>query len=665
MIEIFKRGLRKERGRRLMIKISVACFSFSMIFLVFLTRYSNFSPRIADSYISGPENRWLEISIPNSGNSEKNSQFRYTNLINSLITNCIPRAKFAHEFSRNIKIDPYSYQSDKPYTFVFGANTALGQAICNELSKRHEPFIRFNGIIDYDATAVLDILPKGMINVSKAIICIQTPQTRAVSSSDKQETKKLSYLAKIYSEYFTRARIPYIIAMQPPYSTSFIQLAEWFEKPLIFVPFLSNSANQYDIENPFIRAAQECNLYGKTSIDKFNGYTVTNINPNIIASYILDHPILDKKDTIRIVTKDGQTVPDVLNAMMPNCNITYTERLSFDIQSIHNIKAHELKSKPNIIETVAENIKKLPNSPTTKPYLSIVVPVSEHDKDHIRSFLYTIDQAAGAVPLANFELIIINYMNGDSFIQKLNIGSNIRGKVRVIDITEQIHNEYVNNRLYHEAKYLKNLAKNIGIRRSKGEFVLVINPDELIPAIILEYVAGHFFTDGTLYRANRMDVRCSYVKTLNDSSTNKLLNSPWEFPDNNDIAPHCFYQYDGPIIITKDADLRKYMICSTSDFVLASKNLWDAVSGFPEFGSSKDPDGEVLANFMKLAPGVILHYLRDPILHLNDDLDAEIPPLGEESEYRRQMVCSGRSSVLNPENKNYGLLGVSLNEHQL
>ena len=663
MMNFIMRSLRKERIRRNAVYFAVIGFlSLILMILLITNKESENSAVVDNSFRAFSNNRWIDISIPAYGD-ENNKNFRYSDLLKTIQNECLPRAKFAHELARSIKIDPYSNTENKPYTLVFGGNTAVGQALISELKKNNQPYLNFKGIVDYEATAILDVIPKDMVNVSKAIICVQIPKIRSVSKPYKYDIKRITYMAKVYSEYFTRARIPYIIVMQPPYAVNFVQLAEWFERPLIFVPFLTASNDEDDLENPFVRAAKQCKAYGKATIDQFSDYPVVNIPPQIIAKYILNRPIEDKKDTIQIVAKDSMTVSDILNEALPDCDITYTNNYTMELSRIISVNSEELKSKSNIVQSVAETIKNIQHKKeSNNPYLSIVLAVSSQEVKYVRRFLYMLNRAAGIVPFAKFEIIIVNYRNGDQFINNLNIENNLKGKVRIISINDENHNNYIKANSMKNVTFLKNLARNVGIKRAKGDFISVVNPDILLPTMLLEYVADHSFNDGVLYRSNRMDFRSSYAQKLSDDSIFSLLNSPWEFADNSDIAPHCFYEYDGPMIMSKESDIRKYILCSTSDFVLASRNMWDAINGLPEFGGSHDPDGDILASFMRLAPGIVMNYLRDPIIHLNEESESEVPPLGIESIYRKEMICSGKSHVTNTESKGYGIFNIELPE---
>lgn len=63
--------------------------------------------------------------------------------------------------------------------------------------------------------------------------------------------------------------------------------------------------------------------------------------------------------------------------------------------------------------------------------------------------------------------------------------------------------------------YLEFLAKNVGIRRARGRFILSTNTDVYLSRGVVESLAGDRLTAGTVYRATRTDVKlgadCSHV----------------------------------------------------------------------------------------------------------------------------------------------------------
>ena len=76
-----------------------------------------------------------------------------------------------------------------------------------------------------------------------------------------------------------------------------------------------------------------------------------------------------------------------------------------------------------------------------------------------------------------------------------------------------------------QIEYLEYVAKNVGIRRAAGAFVLVTNPDVLLGRHVVDTVARRQLEAGTVYRAPRYDIKLGADQsriewdTLEDAAT--------------------------------------------------------------------------------------------------------------------------------------------------
>ncbi|MCB9185940.1 MAG: glycosyltransferase family 2 protein [Flavobacteriales bacterium] len=78
---------------------------------------------------------------------------------------------------------------------------------------------------------------------------------------------------------------------------------------------------------------------------------------------------------------------------------------------------------------------------------------------------------------------------------------------RVIDVPEEIHKKYVDEGIRNTVPFYEFIAKNVGIRRSAGEYVLCINADILLHPDIVKAIAQKELSKGHYYRANRLDFK--------------------------------------------------------------------------------------------------------------------------------------------------------------
>lgn len=75
--------------------------------------------------------------------------------------------------------------------------------------------------------------------------------------------------------------------------------------------------------------------------------------------------------------------------------------------------------------------------------------------------------------------------------------------LRIITVPEETHNTY---RFADSIPLYQMIAKNVGIRRAKGEFVLCTNIDILFSDMNFELLAEKSLEKGNYYRANRCDI---------------------------------------------------------------------------------------------------------------------------------------------------------------
>lgn len=86
--------------------------------------------------------------------------------------------------------------------------------------------------------------------------------------------------------------------------------------------------------------------------------------------------------------------------------------------------------------------------------------------------------------------------------------------LRYIIVPEEIHRKYKNS---SQIPLYQMIAKNVGIRRAKGEFVLCTNIDIIFSNEIFDELAKKELKKGTFYRSNRCDVPSEVLKKSNQN----------------------------------------------------------------------------------------------------------------------------------------------------
>jgi hypothetical protein len=110
-------------------------------------------------------------------------------------------------------------------------------------------------------------------------------------------------------------------------------------------------------------------------------------------------------------------------------------------------------------------------------------------------------------------------------------------------------------------RYLEFLAKNVGVRRARGRYVLTTNCDVYLGRRVVDVLAGDRLRSGVVYRAPRHDIRSDVDPSRVDWD---LLEDPRNL--------------DGPAHVLKPP----YMGSGTGDFVLLDRASFHAMRGFNE-----------------------------------------------------------------------------------
>ena len=86
---------------------------------------------------------------------------------------------------------------------------------------------------------------------------------------------------------------------------------------------------------------------------------------------------------------------------------------------------------------------------------------------------------------------------------------------------------YVVDQRYHDAftlnphiKFLDYVAKNVGIRRASGSFILATNLDDILGRHVIEVIANKQLEQRTVYRAARVDIKLGADPIFVDEAPN-------------------------------------------------------------------------------------------------------------------------------------------------
>ena len=210
----------------------------------------------------------------------------------------------------------------------------------------------------------------------------------------------------------------------------------------------------------------------------------------------------------------------------------------------------------------------------------------------------------------------------------------------VPEIDPRLFTWYVVDPQYHDAlslnprlEYLEFLAKNVGVRRARGRFILTSNCDVCLGRHILDVFARGELETGVLYRAPRHDLKQGLERAGIDWN---MLEDPAHLA--------------GPAHRLKPP----YMGSATGDFVLLDRETFHAIRGFNEVYrvARIGIDRNLLVK--ALSAGLTIADIGGPVYHINHEGSYRLQPdayAGRENEapWGDRRWHSGGVSYMNPD----------------
>jgi len=137
--------------------------------------------------------------------------------------------------------------------------------------------------------------------------------------------------------------------------------------------------------------------------------------------------------------------------------------------------------------------------------------------------------------------------------------------VRAIEVPPQIHQQLP---LSDKLPILVHRARNVGIRRARGQFILPLGTDVLLSDPLMQYLASAELDAGVMYRTDRFDVP---VDVLDLAGVEARL----AFCAHNVMQVHTA----AGTSTTEELPLHTN---AAGDFTMLSRDMWDSVHGIPE-----------------------------------------------------------------------------------
>ena len=247
-------------------------------------------------------------------------------------------------------------------------------------------------------------------------------------------------------------------------------------------------------------------------------------------------------------------------------------------------------------------------------------------------------------------------------------------KVRFLTVPPEVHNQLPKS---DKMPMFEFLAKNVGIQRAKGEYVLVTNPDIIFNDGLISFLASKKLLPECFYRVDRYDVQ--KVVPLDISVREQLVfcEKNWTEAktlkgDRKKAFPYFNCRHFRSILSRMKAKFiydprSKIHTNASGDFFLMANSQWQKLRGYPEFPIPCFIDSYMC--FMAASSGlsqVILNH-KKRIYHQGHSSYVDRAKFHKEyqiyKERAKEMMKTKQPLIVNDEN--WGLSKESLKEYFL
>lgn len=270
----------------------------------------------------------------------------------------------------------------------------------------------------------------------------------------------------------------------------------------------------------------------------------------------------------------------------------------------------------------------------------------------INTCLRVLNYHASRYPGA-LEIVIVEYnppAHEKPLTEVLTTRSTAALPIRVITVPQTFHAQQVQK---SKIPFLEYIAKNIGIRRAHGEYILSANPDIVFSEAMLDYLARGALNSQTFYRANRHDIsggsfrdepsvseiehraprlatRVLTVRGVRYVSTKRWLKRLTRHPNLHKLilCPALNHVRD-MIWDTKNHD--GLHTGAAGDFVMAHRDAWGMVRGFDQMPFNSFIDAYNI--YMFVCAGLHQYIIPHPIYHINHETSNNIRPMADSATY--------------------------------
>ena len=214
------------------------------------------------------------------------------------------------------------------------------------------------------------------------------------------------------------------------------------------------------------------------------------------------------------------------------------------------------------------------------------------------------------------------------------------------------------------------IAKNVGIRRAKGDYILITNPDVLFNEPLIEFLSLRQLRNDCFYRIDRYDVAKSVPCGLSIEQQLKFCaQHVFRVATINDIILIGNLRYYLKRIMRRfRSNLRRMIpvpvddtfllspplhINAAGDFFLMAKQYWHRLKGYPELSSRSFTDGYIC--FLAASLGLRQVVLKNPLRIYHQEHSRFGYPQYPSADYQqllssgKRMLEAGKPEIINDE----------------
>lgn len=165
----------------------------------------------------------------------------------------------------------------------------------------------------------------------------------------------------------------------------------------------------------------------------------------------------------------------------------------------------------------------------------------------------------------------------------------------VITVDGQTHQRIQGS---EKSPVMEYMAKNVGIRRASGDYILSTNADILLNANIVSFMTNAALDPHTIYRSNRFDlpsdipayITDQHVISWCDQHWSRML-AYWGPVERGDILAAAKHKLASWLLPIRGGAKKYPHVLASGDFTLMHRNQWWALRGYKEIAQFAYLDG--------------------------------------------------------------------------